>query len=262
MKVARHDFGPRVRDADERPLQIVVAQSNRFEHGARRGAIRPIGDNAAVPPDVDAHGDPPPVGVPSPQRANAARALLLWLFTRPPCTLRPMNPYRSRTTTHGRNMAGARALWRATGMKDADFEKPIIAIANSFTQFVPGHVHLHDVGQRVKQVIDAKGGVGGGCNTIAVDDGIAMGHGGMLYSLPSRDLIADSVEYMVQAHVADALICISNCDKITPGMLIADMRINTPPIFVSGGPMEAGTSAGTHDAAGKPLPKLDLIDAM
>jgi dihydroxy-acid dehydratase len=161
-------------------------------------------------------------------------------------------------------MAGARALWRATGMSDADFHKPIIAIANSFTQFVPGHVHLHDVGQRVKKVIDAAGGWGVEFNTIAVDDGIAMGHGGMLYSLPSRDLIADSVEYMVQAHVADALVCISNCDKITPGMLMAAMRLNLPTIFVSGGPMEAGTSAGTHDASGKPLPprKLDLIDPM
>jgi len=160
-------------------------------------------------------------------------------------------------------MAGARALWRATGMNDADFTKPIIAIANSFTQFVPGHVHLHDVGQRVKQVIDAAGGWGVEFNTIAVDDGIAMGHGGMLYSLPSRDLIADSVEYMVQAHVADALICISNCDKITPGMLMAAMRLNIPTVFVSGGPMEAGTSAGTHDAAGRPLAqKLDLIDPM
>ena len=173
-----------------------------------------------------------------------------------------MNPYRSRTTTHGRNMAGARALWRATGMRDADFEKPIIAIANSFTQFVPGHVHLHDVGQRLKQVIDTAGGYGVEFNTIAVDDGIAMGHGGMLYSLPSRDLIADSVEYMVQAHVADALVCISNCDKITPGMLMAAMRLNIPTIFVSGGPMEAGTSVGTHDATGKPLSKLDLIDPM
>lgn len=158
-------------------------------------------------------------------------------------------------------MAGARALWRATGMTDADFNKPIIAIANSFTQFVPGHVHLHDVGQRVKQVVDAAGGYGVEFNTIAVDDGIAMGHGGMLYSLPSRDLIADSVEYMVEAHVADALICISNCDKITPGMLMAAMRLNLPTIFVSGGPMEAGTSAGTHDVQGRPL-KLDLIDAM
>lgn len=158
-------------------------------------------------------------------------------------------------------MAGARALWRATGMTDADFNKPIIAIANSFTQFVPGHVHLHDVGQRVKQVIDAAGGYGVEFNTIAVDDGIAMGHGGMLYSLPSRDLIADSVEYMVEAHVADAMICISNCDKITPGMLMAAMRLNIPTIFVSGGPMEAGTSAGTHDAEGRPL-KLDLVDAM
>lgn len=174
-----------------------------------------------------------------------------------------MNYYRSRTTTHGRNMAGARALWRATGMTDADFEKPIIAISNSFTQFVPGHVHLQDMGQRVKKIIDEAGGVGVEFNTIAVDDGIAMGHGGMLYSLPSRDLIADSVEYMVQAHVADALFCISNCDKITPGMLMAAMRLNIPTVFVSGGPMEAGTSTGTHDKHGKPLPeKIDLIDAM
>ncbi|MBI3782529.1 MAG: dihydroxy-acid dehydratase [Deltaproteobacteria bacterium] len=175
-----------------------------------------------------------------------------------------MNPYRSRTTTHGRNMAGARSLWRATGMSDADFHKPIIAIANSFTQFVPGHVHLHDVGQRVKRAIDETGGWGVEFNTIAVDDGIAMGHGGMLYSLPSRDIIADSVEYMVQAHVADAMICISNCDKITPGMLMAAMRLNIPTIFVSGGPMEAGTSAGTQDAAGRSIvtPKLDLIDPM
>ncbi|MCK6557140.1 dihydroxy-acid dehydratase [Candidatus Binatia bacterium] len=175
-----------------------------------------------------------------------------------------MNPYRSRITTQGRNMAGARSLWRATGMTDADFNKPIVAIANSFTQFVPGHVHLHDVGQRVKRVIDAAGGFGVEFDTIAVDDGIAMGHGGMLYSLPSRDLIADSVEYMVEAHVADALVCISNCDKITPGMLMAAMRLNLPTIFVSGGPMEAGTSSGTHDAEGRPLPaaKLDLIDPM
>jgi dihydroxy-acid dehydratase len=170
-----------------------------------------------------------------------------------------MQGYRSRTTTFGRNMSGARALWRATGMTDEDFTKPIIAIANSFTQFVPGHVHLHDVGQRVKKVIDDAGGWGVEFNTIAVDDGIAMGHGGMLYSLPSRDLIADSVEYMVQAHVADALICISNCDKITPGMLLAAMRLNVPTIFVSGGPMEAGKSAGTHDSEGR---KLDLIDPM
>jgi len=175
----------------------------------------------------------------------------------------PTRGFRSRTTTFGRNMAGARALWRATGMTDRDFEKPIVAIANSFTQFVPGHVHLHDVGQRVKQVIDEAGGWGVEFNTIAVDDGIAMGHGGMLYSLPSRDLIADSVEYMVQAHVADALVCISNCDKITPGMLMAAMRLNVPTIFVSGGPMEAGTAKGTHDRDGNPLPeKVDLIDAM
>ncbi|MFL5305986.1 MAG: dihydroxy-acid dehydratase [Polyangia bacterium] len=171
--------------------------------------------------------------------------------------------YRSRTTTQGRNMAGARSLWRATGMKDADFEKPIVAIANSFTQFVPGHVHLHDVGQRVKTVIDAAGGWGVEFNTIAVDDGIAMGHGGMLYSLPSRDLIADSVEYMVNAHCADALVCISNCDKITPGMLMAAMRLNVPTIFVSGGPMEAGKIVGTNNRDGKALVrKLDLIDPM
>jgi dihydroxy-acid dehydratase len=160
-------------------------------------------------------------------------------------------------------MAGARSLWRATGMKDADFEKPIVAIANSFTQFVPGHVHLHDVGQRVKKVIDAAGGWGVEFNTIAVDDGIAMGHGGMLYSLPSRDLIADSVEYMVNAHCADAIVCISNCDKITPGMLMATMRLNIPTVFVSGGPMEAGKMIGTHNRDGKPIMrKLDLIDSM
>ncbi len=173
--------------------------------------------------------------------------------------------YRSRTSTQGRNMAGARSLWRATGMTDADFDKPIVAIANSFTQFVPGHVHLHDVGQRVKTVVDAAGGWGVEFNTIAIDDGIAMGHGGMLYSLPSRDLIADSVEYMVNAHCADALVCISNCDKITPGMLMAAMRLNIPTIFVSGGPMEAGKMVGTHDRDGKPQPtirKLDLIDSM
>src|SRR6266699_3724679 len=176
-----------------------------------------------------------------------------------------MTGYRSRTSTHGRNMAGARALWRATGMKDADFEKPIVAIANSFTQFVPGHVHLHDVGQRAKQVIDAHGGWGVEFNTIAVDDGIAMGHGGMLYSLPSRELIADSVEYMVNAHCADALICISNCDKINPGMLIATMRLNIPTVFVSGGPMEAGKIQKIAVPNGLVAPagrKLDLIDSM
>ena len=172
-------------------------------------------------------------------------------------------PYRSYTTTRGRNMAGARSLWRATGMEDADFNKPIIAIANSFTQFVPGHVHLWDVGQRLKKVIDANGGYGVEFNTIAVDDGIAMGHDGMLYSLPSRDLIADSVEYMVNAHMADAMVCISNCDKITPGMLMAAMRINIPTIFVSGGPMEAGKAVGTFDRNGNALPEaLDLIDAI
>src|SRR6187549_3867323 len=172
-------------------------------------------------------------------------------------------PYRSTATFSGRAMAGARSLWRATGMQDADFEKPIIAIANSFTQFVPGHVHLWDVGQRVKGVVDASGGWGVEFNTIAVDDGIAMGHGGMLYSLPSRDLIADSVEYMVNAHCADALVCISNCDKITPGMLMAAMRLDIPVVFVSGGPMEAGKLVGTHDRDGKPLTrKLDLIDPM
>ena len=165
--------------------------------------------------------------------------------------------FRSSTTTQGRRMAGARALWRATGLKTEDFEKPIIAIANSFTQFVPGHVHLHPVGQQVKKVIDASGGVGVEFNTIAVDDGIAMGHDGMLYSLPSRELIADSVEYMVQAHKADALICISNCDKITPGMQLAALRMNLPAIFVSGGPMEAGKGK-----VGEARAKLDLIDAM
>ncbi|HRH81030.1 MAG TPA: dihydroxy-acid dehydratase [Thiobacillaceae bacterium] len=168
-----------------------------------------------------------------------------------------MPQYRSRTTTHGRNMAGARALWRATGMTDADFQKPIIAIANSFTQFVPGHVHLKDLGQMVAREIEAAGGVAKEFNTIAVDDGIAMGHGGMLYSLPSRDLIADSVEYMCNAHCADALVCISNCDKITPGMLMASLRLNIPTVFVSGGPMEAGKVTW----AGKTV-MLDLVDAM
>src|SRR5690242_7103617 len=153
-----------------------------------------------------------------------------------------MTQYRSRTSTHGRNMAGARGLWRATGMKDGDFGKPIVAIANSFTQFVPGHVHLKDLGQMVAREIEANGGVAKEFNTIAVDDGIAMGHDGMLYSLPSREIIADSVEYMVNAHCADALICISNCDKITPGMLNAALRLNIPTVFVSGGPMEGGTA--------------------
>jgi len=168
-----------------------------------------------------------------------------------------MPAYRSRTTTHGRNMAGARGLWRATGMKDGDFGKPIIAVVNSFTQFVPGHVHLKDLGQLVAREIEQAGGVAKEFNTIAVDDGIAMGHDGMLYSLPSRDLIADSVEYMVNAHCADAMVCISNCDKITPGMLMAAMRLNIPVVFVSGGPMEAGKVVlrGANRA-------LDLVDAM
>src|SRR6056300_1040021 len=166
-----------------------------------------------------------------------------------------MPKYRSHTTTHGRNQAGARALWRATGMGDGDFEKPIIAVVNSFTQFVPGHVHLKDLGQLVVSEIEKNGGVAKEFNTIAVDDGIAMGHDGMLYSLPSRDLIADSVEYMVNAHCADAMVCISNCDKITPGMLNAAMRLNIPAIFVSGGPMEAGKTALSEN-------KLDLVDAM
>jgi len=168
-----------------------------------------------------------------------------------------MPAYRSRTTTHGRNMAGARALWRATGMKDGDFDKPIIAISNSFTQFVPGHVHLKDMGQLVAREIEKAGGVAKEFNTIAVDDGIAMGHDGMLYSLPSRELISDSVEYMVNAHCADALVCISNCDKITPGMLNAALRLNIPVVFVSGGPMESG-KAVIH---GKVI-HLDLVDAM
>ncbi len=168
-----------------------------------------------------------------------------------------MPAYRSRTSTHGRNMAGARGLWRATGMKDSDFGKPIIAVVNSFTQFVPGHVHLKDLGQMVAREIEAAGGVAKEFNTIAVDDGIAMGHDGMLYSLPSRDLIADSVEYMVNAHCADAMVCISNCDKITPGMLMAALRINIPVVFVSGGPMEAGKVI----LKGKEV-ALDLVDAM
>ncbi|EMG6527022.1 MULTISPECIES: dihydroxy-acid dehydratase [Providencia] len=168
-----------------------------------------------------------------------------------------MPKYRSATTTHGRNMAGARALWRATGMTDADFGKPIIAVVNSFTQFVPGHVHLRDLGKLVAEQIENAGGVAKEFNTIAVDDGIAMGHGGMLYSLPSRELIADSVEYMVNAHCADAMVCISNCDKITPGMLMASLRLNIPVIFVSGGPMEAGKTKLSDQ-----IIKLDLVDAM
>jgi len=168
-----------------------------------------------------------------------------------------MPHYRSRTSTHGRNMAGARSLWRATGMKDGDFGKPIIAVVNSFTQFVPGHVHLKDMGQLVAREIEAAGGVAKEFNTIAIDDGIAMGHSGMLYSLPSRDLIADSVEYMVNAHCADAMVCISNCDKITPGMLMAAMRLNIPVIFVSGGPMEAGKVKIQGN-----IVHLDLVDAM
>jgi len=168
-----------------------------------------------------------------------------------------MPEYRSRTSTHGRNMAGARALWRATGMKDGDFGKPIIAVVNSFTQFVPGHVHLKDMGQLVAREIEAAGGIAKEFNTIAIDDGIAMGHGGMLYSLPSRELIADSVEYMVNGHCADAMVCISNCDKITPGMLMAALRLNIPAVFVSGGPMEAGKVQW-----GTKVISLDLIDAM
>ncbi len=168
-----------------------------------------------------------------------------------------MPKYRSATTTHGRNMAGARALWRATGVKEGDFGKPIIAVVNSFTQFVPGHVHLKDMGQLVAREIEAAGGIAKEFNTIAVDDGIAMGHGGMLYSLPSRELIADSVEYMVNAHCADAMVCISNCDKITPGMMMASLRLNIPVIFVSGGPMEAGKTKLSDQ-----IIKLDLVDAM
>src|SRR5882762_6620137 len=170
-----------------------------------------------------------------------------------------MPPLRSRTVTHGRNMAGARALLRATGVAREDIGKPIIAVANSFTEFAPGHVHLREVGQVVADAVRAAGAIPREFNTIAVDDGIAMGHGGMLYSLPSRELIADSVEYMVNAHCADALVCISNCDKITPGMLIATMRLNIPTIFVSGGPMEAGKIVVRDGVA---RPKLDLISAM
>src|SRR5690348_7022960 len=170
-----------------------------------------------------------------------------------------MPALRSRTSTHGRNMAGARALWRATGMTESDFGKPIVAIANSFTQFVPGHVHLRNVGEIVAESVVGAGGVAKEFNTIAVDDGIAMGHGGMLYSLPSRELIADAVEYMVNAHCADALVCISNCDKITPGMLLAALRLNIPTVFVSGGPMEAGKTVAIE---GVVRSKIDLIDAM
>lgn len=176
-----------------------------------------------------------------------------------------MPQYRSRTSTHGRNMAGARSLWRACGSKDGDFDKPIIAVVNSFTQFVPGHVHLKDLGQMVAREIEAVGGVAREFNTIALCDGIAMGHGGMLYSLPSRELIADSVEYMVNGHCADAMICITNCDKITPGMMMAAMRLNIPTIFVSGGPMEAGKTVealrGRPQGSQKTI-KIDLIDAM
>src|SRR6202166_3513852 len=180
-----------------------------------------------------------------------------------------MRPLRPRTVTHGRNMVGARALMRATGVAREDIGKPIVAVANSFTEFVPGHVHLREVGQVVADAVRAAGAIPREFNTIAVDDGIAMGHGGMLYSLPSRELIADSVEYMVNAHCADAMICISNCDKITPGMLIATMRLNIPTVFVSGGPMEAGAPAGLASGAGSGSGsgsgsgrKLDLIDSM
>ena len=172
-----------------------------------------------------------------------------------------MPALRSRTTTHGRNMAGARALWRATGLVESDFGKPIVAVANSFTQFVPGHVHLQDLGQLVCKAIADAGGIGREFDTIAVDDGIAMGHAGMLYSLPSREIIADSVEYMVNAHAADALVCISNCDKITPGMMLAALRLNIPTVFVSGGPMEAGMAV-VDPAKGTVQTRLDLIDAM
>ncbi|NLE97637.1 MAG: dihydroxy-acid dehydratase, partial [Propionibacterium sp.] len=171
-----------------------------------------------------------------------------------------MPALRSRTSTHGRNMAGARALWRATGMGENDFGKPIVAVANSFTQFVPGHVHLRDMGKLVSDAIQEAGAVGREFNTIAVDDGIAMGHGGMLYSLPSRELIADSIEYMVNAHCADALVCISNCDKITPGMFLAALRLNVPTVFVSGGPMESGKAIVRDD--GSVSSNLNLIHAM
>ena len=163
------------------------------------------------------------------------------------------HPLRSLTSTSGRNMAGARSLWRANGMQESQFSKPVIAIVNSFSQFVPGHVHLHEAGQHIKKLIEAEGCFAAEFNTIAIDDGIAMGHAGMLYSLPSRDLIADSVEYVCNAHTVDAMICISNCDKITPGMMMAAMRLNIPAVFVSGGPMEAGSRNGKN---------YDLVDAM
>src|ERR1700760_4078624 len=195
--------------------------------------------------------DPPVAGFLVPADSPAAPRPSTW--KRGPC----MPAYRSRTTTHGRNMAGARGLWRATGMKNEDFGKPINAVVNSFTQFVPGHVHLQHLGQLVAREIELAGGVAKEFNTIAVDDGIAMGHDGMLYSLPSRELIADSVEYMVNAHCADAMVCISNCDMITPGMLMASLRLNVPTVFVSGGPMEAGKVV--HKGKTR---SVDLIDAM
>src|SRR5690606_24600214 len=193
-------------------------------------------------------------------RTKRLRTIMIDIFTQFFVQRTVMPQYRSRTSTHGRNMAGARALWRATGMKDEDFSKPIIAVVNSFTQFVPGHVHLKDMGQLVARQIEAVGGAAKEFNTIAVDDGIAMGHGGMLYSRHSRELIADSLEYMVNAHCAYAMVCISNCDKITPGMLMAAMRLNIPVVFVSGGPMEAGK---VYSPDGKTVvQKLDLVDAM
>jgi len=210
------------------------------------GRLRPSGAGAVATAALHACTDPRTLERPPPAAERDIRL-----------PRDPMPAYRSRTTTHGRNMAGARGLWRATGMKDSDFGKPIIAVVNSFTQFVPGHVHLKDLGQLVAREIEQAGGVAKEFNTIAVDDGIAMGHDGMLYSLPSRELIADSVEYMVNAHCADAMVCISNCDKITPGMLMAALRLNIPCVFVSGGPMEAGKVVMNGITR-----KFDLVDAM
>src|SRR5262245_41751894 len=234
-----------------------MPQASDPRSGAARGASKKAGatrspGTAARSTGTSARSTDAP-STTSPARAEGKAAAAV------PAPAGAARPLRSATSTQGRNMAGARALWRATGMTDDDFGKPIVAVANSFTQFVPGHVHLRNLGALVAEAVAEVGGVGREFNTIAVDDGIAMGHGGMLYSLPSRELIADAVEYMVEAHCADALVCISNCDKITPGMLIAALRLNIPTVFVSGGPMEAGKTVAIE---GVVHAKLDLIDAM
>ena len=265
--------GPLVEQAQQRVVHRVDAGANgvqrswRIDHRAPRNGGRTIGAalfRASLQTPYPGRNGRDRARFVAPtevlivnEGAVFARKPLYDPFIAHSCSSTFMPAYRSRTTTHGRNMAGARGLWRATGMKDSDFGKPIIAVVNSFTQFVPGHVHLKDLGQLVAREIERAGGVAKEFNTIAVDDGIAMGHDGMLYSLPSRELIADSVEYMVNAHCADAMVCISNCDKITPGMLMAALRINVPVVFVSGGPMEAGKVV----LKGKTV-ALDLVDAM